>query len=269
MRLALFLLALFLLPLLAACEAPQPTSNAPVRIAESPCSSRMFEGSRFTVCPAKGARIEVFTAAASGVPFRSFARLQPALGERATEYTALIGELIGFEYHDDPHIAPILGEAKQIRDRAFHALASYFQSLQRDSGTPVVLLLDDLHWADEASLRGLEFLAPELRSTALLVVATFRDVEVRRDHPLSKLLGALAREPAKVISAQGVGGMNANADDVTRINTPQVEGLQRFIDDRRRTVLRRRRRREHIQPARRDHGRAKGNVRRVDDVYAH
>ncbi len=59
-----------------------------------------------------------------------------------------------------------------------------------------MLVLDDLHWADEASLRALEFLAPELRSAALLVVATFRDVEVRRDHPLSKLLGALARVPA-------------------------------------------------------------------------
>ena len=51
--------------------------------------------------------------------------------------------------------------------------------------------------------------------------------------------------------------------------SPGRKELQRFIDDHRRPVLRRRRRREHIQPARRDHGRAKGNVRRVDDVYAH
>ena len=80
------------------------------------------------------------------------AGLAPALGERAAEYTALIGALIGFEYQDDPHIAAIAGDARQIRDRAFHALASYFRALQLDSGMPVVLLLDDLHWADEGSL---------------------------------------------------------------------------------------------------------------------
>jgi len=76
----------------------------------------------------------------------------PVLGERAAEYTALIGALIGFDYHDDPHIAAIAGEAKQIRNRAFHALASYFRAFHSQSGMPVVLLLDDLHWADEGSL---------------------------------------------------------------------------------------------------------------------
>jgi len=50
---------------------------------QSPCSSAMFEGSRFTLCPAKGARIEVFTSDESGTPFRSFAKLERALGKRA------------------------------------------------------------------------------------------------------------------------------------------------------------------------------------------
>ena len=49
------------------------------------------------------------------------------LGERAAEYTALIGQLIGFDYPDNPHIAAIASEGKQIRDRAFHALAEYFR----------------------------------------------------------------------------------------------------------------------------------------------
>jgi tetratricopeptide (TPR) repeat protein len=57
-------------------------------------------------------------------------------------------------------------------------------------------VLDDLHWADEASLRLLGFLARALDDACLLVVATYRDVELRRGHPLNELLGALAREPA-------------------------------------------------------------------------
>jgi len=80
------------------------------------------------------------------------AGLGAVLGDRAAEYTALIGELIGFDYSADVHIAAIASEARQIRDRAFHALASYFRALHRDSGMPIVILLDDLHWADEGSL---------------------------------------------------------------------------------------------------------------------
>ncbi|HEV7575851.1 MAG TPA: adenylate/guanylate cyclase domain-containing protein [Caldimonas sp.] len=78
--------------------------------------------------------------------------LGAVLGDRAAEYTALIGALIGFDYGSDTHIAAIASEARQIRDRAFHGLASYFRALHRDAGTPIVLLLDDLHWADEGSL---------------------------------------------------------------------------------------------------------------------
>ncbi|MGH7289465.1 MAG: ATP-binding protein, partial [Myxococcota bacterium] len=85
-------------------------------------------------------------------------------------------------------------EGEQARFRLFDSLCGFLRRSSQQA--PLVLVFDDLHWADEASLRALEFLAPELRSAALLVIGTFRDVEVRRDHPLSRLLGALAREPA-------------------------------------------------------------------------
>jgi predicted ATPase/class 3 adenylate cyclase len=80
------------------------------------------------------------------------AGLGAVLGDRAVEYTALIGTLIGFDFGADPHIAAIASDAKQTRDRAFHALAAYFRAVHRDAAMPVVVLLDDLHWADEGSL---------------------------------------------------------------------------------------------------------------------
>src|SRR5262249_5955973 len=61
---------------------------------------------------------------------------------------------------------------------------------------PLVVVLDDLHWADEASLRLLRFLAGALADARLLVLGTYRDVEVRRGHPLGEVLHALARESA-------------------------------------------------------------------------
>jgi len=57
-----------------------------------------------------------------------------------------------------------------------------------------MLVLEDLHWADRSSLRLLEFLAREIQSSPLLVLGTYRDVEVSRRHPLSETLGSLIRE---------------------------------------------------------------------------
>ncbi|MDQ2786335.1 MAG: AAA family ATPase [Chloroflexota bacterium] len=61
---------------------------------------------------------------------------------------------------------------------------------------PVVLLLDDLHWADPASLDVLRFLARDLTAMPLLIVATYRSEEVRQNHPLYVLLPLLVREAA-------------------------------------------------------------------------
>ena len=76
--------ALLPLLLLAACEVSQPATADRAEV-QSPCSSRMFEDSRFTVCPAKDAAVEIFTADASGSPYRSFAKLEAALGDRASK----------------------------------------------------------------------------------------------------------------------------------------------------------------------------------------
>ncbi len=56
-------------------------------------------------------------------------------------------------------------------------------------------MLDDLHWADAPSLRLLEFLAPEIADSRLLVVGTYRANELSRQHPLSDALGGMARVP--------------------------------------------------------------------------
>ena len=58
----------------------------------------------------------------------------------------------------------------------------------------MVLVLDDLHWADHPSLLLLEFLARELANARILVVGTYRDMELSRQHPLSRSLGELTRE---------------------------------------------------------------------------
>src|SRR5262249_13812945 len=61
-------------------------------------------------------------------------------------------------------------------------------------GAPVVLALDDLHWADQGSLLLLAHLVRAERAAALLVVATYRESELSRTHPPAATLGDLRRE---------------------------------------------------------------------------
>jgi DNA-binding CsgD family transcriptional regulator len=63
---------------------------------------------------------------------------------------------------------------------------------------PVALLLDDLHWADPASLDLLRFLSRSVATLPLLILATYRSDELTRRHPLYQLLPQLAREAGAV-----------------------------------------------------------------------
>src|SRR5262249_32322981 len=59
---------------------------------------------------------------------------------------------------------------------------------------PLLLVLEDLHWADSASLDLLRFLAQGIDEMPLLLVATYRDEEVDRRHPLAATVPLLVRE---------------------------------------------------------------------------
>jgi hypothetical protein len=61
-----------------------------------------------------------------------------------------------------------------------------------------VLVLEDLHWADEATLDVLRLLARQVEKAPSLVLASYRDDELERTHPLRVVLGELATSPAVV-----------------------------------------------------------------------
>lgn len=57
---------------------------------------------------------------------------------------------------------------------------------------PLLVVLEDLHWADPSTLQLLEFIAAEVREAPLLVVATYREIEVRKGDPLEGTVTTLA-----------------------------------------------------------------------------
>lgn len=92
-----------------------------------------------------------------------------------------------------PQLEPLPSlEPEEARFRLFNSISTF---LKNASGfQPLVLVLEDLHWADRSSLLLLEFLVRQLGTSSLLLIGTYRDVEVSRRHPLSQTLGNLIRE---------------------------------------------------------------------------
>jgi eukaryotic-like serine/threonine-protein kinase len=81
-------------------------------------------------------------------------------------------------------------EPEQARFRLFDSATSFLKRAAAER--PLLVVLEDLHWADRPSLLLLEFLARELEGSCVLVVGTYRDTELGRRHPLSQTLGELS-----------------------------------------------------------------------------
>ncbi|MGH4007996.1 MAG: ATP-binding protein [Pseudonocardiaceae bacterium] len=77
------------------------------------------------------------------------------------------------------------------RFQLFDTVAGVFAKASRQR--PLLLVLEDLHWADEASVRLLEFLDNDRRARQLAIVGTYRDSDLDPAHPLARRLDALVR----------------------------------------------------------------------------
>lgn len=88
--------------------------------------------------------------------------------------------------------------------RLFEAMAGWVCSLAREA--PVVLVVDDAHWAQQPTLLMLRHLTRKIRTSRVLIVVTYRDTEVDRAHPLSKVIGDLRRDAN--VERVALGGLN-------------------------------------------------------------
>src|SRR6185437_975927 len=123
---------------------------------------------------------------------------------------------------------PELAEAIDGADGASR-LRLFRQVRDALSASPMLLLLEDVHWADEATLDILRFLGRRLAGARLMILATFRSEEVGQEHPLTVVMGDLAGLPGVVrmqlptLSAAGVrqllgqAGSALDADAIFRL----------------------------------------------------
>jgi DNA-binding CsgD family transcriptional regulator len=103
---------------------------------------------------------------------------------------------------------PALGQARERergagdQARVFEALVAVLEGLSDTA--PVLLVIEDLHWADASTRAFLRFLASTLGDERILVVATYRPDELHRRHPLRPLIAELERVRALRIDLEGL-----------------------------------------------------------------
>jgi DNA-binding CsgD family transcriptional regulator/tetratricopeptide (TPR) repeat protein len=217
------------------------------------------------VASARGALVltgRCLDAGETGLPYLAFAEALAHAGDRATKdlvsrpaLARLMPDIAVPAVADPDRLAPgahVVGAAGEARGAArleqdvgqlqlFDAVYTLLGELAEQSC--VVLLLEDLHWADGSTRRLLSFLAARLRAQRLLIVGTYRSDDLHRRHPLRSLLAELVRLPAvermqlaplgrsdsrEFVSALAEGGL---ADDVLGEVADRSEGNAFFAEE--------------------------------------
>jgi len=123
----------------------------------------------------------------------------------------------------------------------FNGIREFVSRAARES--PIVWLLDDLHWADETSLQLLRHLAPHLESLPVLVLGTYRDVDLEDGGPFERFLAAMVRHrqagrmalrrlPEDAVSELlGELGGESPPDRVVRAIYDETEGNPFFVEE--------------------------------------
>ncbi len=115
------------------------------------------------------------------------------LGGRGGELVRLVPDLADLS----PSVpVPLSSDPETDRYRLFEAIGHALSALARRA--PVVLVLDDLHWATKPTLLLLRHVLTRVDPMPLLIVGTYRDTEVDGSHPLSDVLGERMAEVTRV-----------------------------------------------------------------------
>ena len=135
----------------------------------------------------------------SCVDERDSEKLKTLVGSGAGEIARLIPEIkLSLPSLEEAKAAP---DSESARFRLFDAVATLLKNVAR--GEPLLIVVDDLHDADQPSLQVLRFVARETKNARILIVGTYRDTEVRQSPELGKQIGDLIRE-GRTVSVAGL-----------------------------------------------------------------
>jgi class 3 adenylate cyclase/tetratricopeptide (TPR) repeat protein len=93
----------------------------------------------------------------------------------------ILGQLMGFDFTTSPHLKGVLNDAEQLRNRGLMYMGEYFIAVANEM--PTVVILEDIHWADDSSLDAVNHLGHRTPQIRLLIVCAARpSLFERRPH---------------------------------------------------------------------------------------
>jgi tetratricopeptide (TPR) repeat protein len=168
----------------------------------------------------------------------SLADVREELGEDIAEIARLLPQLRRL-FPDIP--PPLELPPEQSRRVLFNAVARMLARISTKQ--PVLLILDDLHWADEGTLSLVTHLGPLVSKIPVLIVGTYRDFELRPSQPLAKLFDELIRyhvldeislsglpKPAVAQMIETISGRQP-PDEVASLIYSETEGNPFFVEE--------------------------------------
>ena len=97
-----------------------------------------------------------------------------------------LGPIYDIALRDLPHLLDLLNSGAD-----WFAIASALYKILTDNPIPTILVVEDIHWADEATLDLIKYLGRRVQQVKTLLILTYRDDEVSRKHTLQSVLGNL------------------------------------------------------------------------------
>ncbi|MEI8171232.1 MAG: AAA family ATPase, partial [Rhodoferax sp.] len=156
--------------------------------------------------------IDLATQACRTAPEARLRQITPTLqAEIAALVPAMTERLL-----DLPRLSADYPEARQAR--LFQALVQLFDALAQ--GRPLVVMIDDIQWADDASLQFLHFLARQIANKPVLLVWAYRGEELDNNQGLISLLESLRRESHTQSMALAPLGPEDTKELLVKLNDP-------------------------------------------------
>ena len=90
------------------------------------------------------------------------------MGEGCEEKAGYIGQLVGFDFSGNEHVAVALKEPEVFQSKALHYLGEFFKTASKEN--PVYIQVEDIHWADDRSLDLLSGLARDNQQLPLFII---------------------------------------------------------------------------------------------------
>jgi DNA-binding NarL/FixJ family response regulator/Flp pilus assembly protein TadD len=154
-------------------DLKQEAASRPIRVIEGRCSSTessvpyapLMNALRFRIARGEGEAVAQILGPLRAVLAPIFPQLEGSSADSSTD---------------------------RDRERPFELIFGVLEKLAAEE--PMLLVLEDVHWADQTSLELLHHLAHRAPSLRMLMLATYRSDELHAAHPLRRLLGLLARD---------------------------------------------------------------------------